>query len=137
MNSNLGRGYFSSKRVLYALCVVVGLLVCGVVYFRYNPSDSVYFPKCPFLLLTGLQCPWCGSQRAVHALLHLDFYSAFRYNALLVLSIPYIFLLLTAKVISYVPRFSRFPHLPIQHPIIIWSYLALVLLFWITRNIFQ
>ncbi|WP_225974845.1 DUF2752 domain-containing protein [Arachidicoccus ginsenosidivorans] len=52
--------------------------------------DSSWFPKCPFRSLTGLQCPGCGSQRAIHDLLNLDILGAFRENALMVVSIPYI-----------------------------------------------
>lgn len=57
----------------------------------YDPADFQLFPKCPFLYFTGYQCPGCGSQRAVHALLHLNFKEAFDYNALLTILIPYMF----------------------------------------------
>jgi len=61
-----------------------------IIYKRYSPIDSSWFPKCPFRSLTGLQCPGCGSQRAIHDLLNLDILGAFRENALMVVSIPYI-----------------------------------------------
>ncbi len=47
-------------------------------------------PKCPFKLLTGLNCPGCGIQRAVHALLHGRFAEAISYNYFLVYSVPYV-----------------------------------------------
>lgn len=68
--------------------VIVLLIVLGTIYFVFNPSKTALFPQCPFLLLTGFRCPGCGSQRAIHSLLHLDVVQAFSYNALLVSSIP-------------------------------------------------
>ncbi len=66
------------------------LLVLSVLYFVFDPAEHVVFPKCPFKMLTGWDCPGCGSQRAIHALLHGDVLSAFRLNALMVLAVPYL-----------------------------------------------
>lgn len=60
------------------------------VYYRYDPGLYAWFPKCPFRSLTGLQCPGCGSQRAIHALLHGQVIAAFQQNALVPLAIPYL-----------------------------------------------
>lgn len=43
---------------------------------------------CPFHAITGLRCPGCGSQRALHALLHGDLSTTFKMNALWILAIP-------------------------------------------------
>lgn len=66
---------------------MIGLIY---VYYRYNPENYAWFPKCPFKALTGLDCPGCGSQRAVHALLHGHVDEAFRQNALIPIAIPYL-----------------------------------------------
>lgn len=50
-------------------------------------------PRCMFHTLTGWECPGCGSQRLLHALLHGDVAGAWRANAFLLLSLPYIALL--------------------------------------------
>ena len=65
-----------------AVGVVVGL------YFL-DPVKYVLMPKCPFKMLTGLSCPGCGIQRAIHALLHGDVAGAVKYNFFLVYSGPY------------------------------------------------
>lgn len=53
--------------------------------FAGNPEDpTAGFLKCPLHWLTGLQCPLCGMQRAVHHLLHLRFARAFACNPWLV-----------------------------------------------------
>jgi hypothetical protein len=72
--------------------ILAGVSLFVIVYKVYNPYEYSFFPKCPFLELTGFQCPGCGSQRAIHFLLNLDIYHAFQENALLVISIPYIIL---------------------------------------------
>ena len=65
------------------------LLVVGMVYYFNNPAESWFFLKCPVNYVTGLNCPGCGSQRAIHELLHLNFKQAFAYNPLLIAAIPY------------------------------------------------
>lgn len=45
-------------------------------------------PRCWFNALTGLQCPGCGSQRAIHALLHGRVAEAWHYNAALFFALP-------------------------------------------------
>ena len=43
---------------------------------------------CPFHLLTGLNCPFCGTQRMVWALLHGYVSEAFHYNPLVFCLLP-------------------------------------------------
>lgn len=110
------------------------LIVLGVVYFIFNPSNVALFPQCPFLVLTGFRCPGCGSQRAIHSLLHLDIIQAFSYNALLVSSIPIVMILAYAEMIrTKKPQLYR----KIHRPIFIWIYLGIVILWGIGRNIFD
>ena len=66
------------------------LLVLAVAYTWLDPLDYAIFPKCPVKVLTGLDCPGCGSQRDIHALLNGQVAEAFRCNALMVLAIPYV-----------------------------------------------
>lgn len=62
-----------------------------------DPAESVWMPKCPFKLLTGLSCPGCGGQRAAHALLHGDVVGALRYNWFLIYAAPYLLLLIVER----------------------------------------
>lgn len=112
---------------------IILLLGAGLLYYTYNPESTAIFPRCPFLVLTDLKCPGCGSQRALHALLHLDVADAFRYNAMLVLSLPIIFLLLYAEAVrTKRPAF----YARIQRPAFIWVYFAAVILWMVARNVF-
>lgn len=122
------------RRPLIILLVAALLLVLGLVYYALDPSSSTLFPRCTFLSLTGYKCPGCGSQRAVHALLHGDLVAAFRYNALLLIAIPWIALCLFAE-----SRRTRNPRLyaRLNAPLLILLFLAMVLIWWLLRNIFN
>ena len=67
--------------------IVASLLIAALILFLFDPEKGG-FPGCPFRSLTGLLCPGCGSQRAVHDILHLRMGQAFKHNALLVSSVP-------------------------------------------------
>lgn len=108
------------------------LVVAAVIYYVYDPATTP-FPRCPFLVLTGWECPGCGSQRAIHSLLHLDIAAAWRYNAMLVLSIPYVVLLVVAEWLGR-RRQSRLYRV-LNSEVLIWSYFALVVAWWILRNV--
>lgn len=113
---------------------IIGIIaIVGLIYFFYNPVDNNLFPKCPFYCLTGLKCPGCGSQRAIHYLLHLDLSRAFKYNALLILSLPIV------VVLGYVELNRRkYPnlYLKIHNVRFIWGYFITTISWWIVRNIF-
>lgn len=74
------------KKMLFVLII---LFIGGVVLYLLNPSSYWFMPKCPFKLITGLSCPGCGIQRAIHAMLHGKFTEAITYNYYLVYSGPY------------------------------------------------
>ncbi len=118
------------------LLVVAGLvmLVLGFIYYALDPSTSDAFPRCSFLSLTGYKCPGCGGQRAVHALLNGDVAGAFRFNALLMIAVPWMGLCLFAE-----SRRTRNPRLYARlNPELLMSlFLALTLSWWLLRNIFD
>ena len=74
------------KTFFFATCALcaVGLLV----FFLFDPTKVSIFPPCVFHQLTGLDCPGCGAQRALHQLLHGHIIPALRLNAMFVLSLP-------------------------------------------------
>ena len=122
------------RRSLVITIVIALLLVFGFIYFAVDPASSNVFPRCTFLTLTGYKCPGCGSQRAIHALLHGDVAEAFKYNAMLLVSIPWIALCLYAE--SQRVRNPRL-YVRLNAPLLIWLFLAMVLIWWLLRNIFN
>ena len=110
-----------SRSVASVLAVVV--VIAGLTFlYIWSPSEISYFPRCPFLALTGYQCPGCGTLRGIHALLHFRIVDALRYNLLMVASIPVILLMLI---------WSRFRFDVISARVI----LAVTLFWWLIRNI--
>lgn len=120
------------RKVWLGISVAVVLIAAVAIYYTFDPTTTP-FPRCPFLVLTGWECPGCGSQRAIHSLLHLDIAAAWRYNAMLVLSIPYVVLLLVAEWFGR-RRQSRLYRV-VNSEVLIWSYFALVVAWWILRNV--
>lgn len=123
-----------SEPLMRKILILTGIVLAGAIYFYFNPANTHLFPKCPFLSITGFKCPGCGSQRAVHALLHLDISSAFFYNALLVASLPIIAVLAFSEIKrgTYPSLYSK-----IHNPLFIWVYFAIVIAWCISRNIFN
>lgn len=121
-----------SWRITAGVAVAFAVAAALVLLYRMDPSDSVLAPKCPFHLLTGLDCPGCGSQRAIHSLLHLQFGEAFRYNAMMVISIPFLILL----VLAYLNR-KRWPRLyaALNSQAVIWTVLVIIIAWWVIRNL--
>lgn len=79
-----------SRKRFKILIFSIFALTLLLIYGWFDPSTSHFFPKCPVKTLTHYDCPGCGSQRAIHALLNFEFREAFRQNALLVLALPYL-----------------------------------------------
>ena len=124
------------KKYIKWIFISISLIVFYVVYSYFNPYQVDFFPKCPFLLLTGYKCPGCGSQRAIHYLFNFDIYHAFKENMLLVISIPYLivgayFDLVKIKTEKQL-RIRKF--LFGQKAIMV--ILVIVIGFWILRNVF-
>lgn len=106
-----------------------------VIYILFDPAQFAIFPKCPFHLLTGWDCPGCGSQRTIHALLHGQVGQAFSHNPLLTLSFPYLF---AAVYLEYFDGKKQYPRLRRflmgrNACIVIF---CIVILFWVGRNVF-
>ena len=53
--------------------LLIGFTGLAVLFFFLDPAKHTIFPRCVFNSLTGYYCPGCGSQRAIHSMLHLDF----------------------------------------------------------------
>ena len=115
--------------------LVAGILVAvlvGALYFRFDPA-SCPFPRCPFLTLTGLKCPGCGSQRALHHLLHGEVLAAGNSNFLFVLALPYVLFGLALEYSAwgrkqYALRRRWYGY---RASLLVF---AIVSLFWIARN---
>lgn len=112
--------------------VVIILLITGY-YFFLNPYEQEYFfISCPFYKITGFQCSGCGSQRAFHEILHLNFREAFHQNALVLFGIPYFSLIFFTSFFQ--EKFAKLRQLLIGKKTIIILFF-IVILFGIFRNL--
>ncbi len=65
---------------------LAGYAAFGLGVTTLYATTGIGFP-CPFLMLTGWQCPFCGGTRLGSALLHGDIASAFAYNPVVFVSL--------------------------------------------------
>ncbi len=117
--------------VRFGLAAVVACAI-GVLYW-FDPVGAIWFPKCPFHLLTGWHCPGCGSTRAVHALLHGDLAGALAYNALLVCAVPLLLAVSIGHVVSHGYRLTHWTTR--MSPRWIWLVVGILTVFTVLRNI--
>ena len=119
-----------SRRVwiTVGLIAVVSLFAA---YYLIGPESGLY-PRCMFRQLSGLECPGCGSQRAIHALLHGHISEAWSYNALLLIEMPLIALMLAAGSMSrHFPRL----HAALNSRTLIVTLLVTIIGWTIIRNL--
>lgn len=114
-----------------ALLLAAAGLLCAVgvvIFFVFDPTQVTFFPPCLFHQITGLDCPGCGAQRALHQLLHGNFIAALRLNAMFVVSLPF--------AAWFGLRWMLRPSMPVfRNSRWLWFYLAAWILFGVLRNL--
>lgn len=120
------------KYTLIVFGIFIGLIFI-YIYYKINPAEQDWMPKCTFHSMTGLHCPGCGSQRAIHDFLHGNILEGFKHNFLIGLGILVLvyklFIALRAKF--YPEKSSNLLYSP-NTP---WIILIFILSFWVLRNI--
>lgn len=120
------------RRLLLILLTLALVTMAGVIYFQFDPSQHKWFPRCLFLTLTGYQCPGCGTQRALHALLHGQWSEAWHYNAGLLIALPVLAIYLLGEIKRTAwPRYYR----AISHPLAVNLIPVALVAWWILRNL--
>ncbi len=120
------------KRIIQGGLLII-IIVLAVLFFMLDPAKNVIFPKCAFHSLTGYYCPGCGSQRAIHSLLHLNFLGVISNNflflpAVLLIFYHYVHPLANRKFHWRLPNIFYFKSTP-------WIIFTVIMLFWFFRNI--
>ena len=112
------------------------LLLLGVIalfYFTINPSEVNFLPRCPLYSTTGVYCPGCGSQRALHDLLHFNIKEVIGHNLLFLLGLFIIVYHISVEGINFFSK-TNIKNL-LYHPKTPIILLIIIILFWILRNI--
>jgi len=117
-----------------AASAVVAMAAGGLsVIYLLNPGTSDLYPPCPFLSLTGLYCPGCGTLRALHQLTRGHPLAALDLNPLMVLLLPFVaYFLASHAMLALTGRpLKKF----FVRPAWIWALLGVVLVYWLLRNV--
>lgn len=105
----------------------------GLLLRLFPPGHYAIYPACPLHSLTGLECPACGSTRAIAALLAGRWTDAWHYNPLAVLLAPCLAAFLLLQLYSAL-RYDRWRPVPYP-PLAARAILAVALLFGVLRNV--
>ncbi len=109
------------------------VLLAGAAYlFWFEPGKSGIFLPCPFRLLTGFNCPGCGTTRALHQILHGHLETAFMLNPLFLIAIPFLLFALLRYSVA-VMRGGRPRPNAVPAPFL-YALFFIILTFWIFRN---
>ena len=118
-----------------AVVLTVGVLfaaLAALVLFCFDPRQYHFYPVCFFHQTTGLLCPGCGALRAMHQLLHGHLAAAFRFNPVLIASLPFVFWAGARFALQ------KARHQPLSlslRPAWLWLILAAVLVISVLRNL--
>jgi Protein of unknown function (DUF2752) len=110
---------------------VAAVALMGCLAVR-DPNEAGAYPLCPFRAITGWDCPGCGSLRGLHALALGDVRVMADQNLLLLVAVPFI----VWRYVAWVRR--RALGLPAREPgspVLVVIIAAIVLLFWVVRNL--
>jgi len=120
---------FDLLRIVVGI-VVFFLIISGLSYITAGIDFLKFFPAvsiCPFRFITGFKCPGCGM---THAFIHLSQFKIACATKKNIFSIP-----LLLVMIIYLFSGKRIKLL--YSPVIKYSLLLLIILFWILRLYFK
>jgi hypothetical protein len=114
--------------LLAAGAAAAGVTLLAVV----DPNQPGHYPTCPFLALTGLYCPGCGSLRAIHDLAHGDLAGAMARNPLTIFA-------LAGLLVAYAAWARRLwrgdPRRWVAPPWLIYAMFGVIVVFGVLRNL--
>lgn len=120
-------------KIVFRTGLLISIAALAVLFYILDPSEHQLFPKCIFYSLTGYYCPGCGSQRAIHGLLHLNFASVVSNNFLFLPAVAAIIYHYMQMLLNW--KFNLGLQNIFYHKNTPWIVLVLVILFWILRNL--
>jgi hypothetical protein len=68
--------------------LLLGGAAIGFSALALRPPVAGAYPACPWLTITGMDCPFCGGLRSATAMLHGDWATAVDYNLLAAVMVP-------------------------------------------------
>lgn len=90
------------KARLKKVCIIGAVLLlsgCALVFIHLRFGVGI---PCMFHLITGLQCPGCGTTRMIMSLLKLDFRSAWHYNPVMLVMLPFLAYIIISDTVHWI-----------------------------------
>lgn len=134
MRAELHRRFGSHGPVMWTAVITAAVAVtAALAWFMYafDPLKTPFYPKCPSKTLLGIDCPGCGTARAVHALVHGDIGTAWHYNPFLFFAVALLAVLAVAPGFTPQSRLRRV----IDSPAFVIAVTVLIILWTVARNI--
>ena len=123
----------SKQRLIKAVAIALIATALIFLYLRFVEATG-FMPRCLIKWGTGYDCPGCGSQRALLALVHGHPLQALQYNLILIPALAYLALLLAAWLCPNSTRLKRISEIATS-PLVLVG-IAIVILAWaIVRNV--
>lgn len=117
------------------LFIIIILLSSLTLLYEYDPRETEWMPQCFFYKMTGLKCPGCGLQRAIHEILHGDLSAAWHYNHYLFIALPYISIVFIQPYLKHPLIFSKVA-LFFTNQYVAICFIIYTSLWWIMRNLY-
>ncbi len=122
------------RRVQAPVVLAAGVLLVTLALYLRDPHQPGSWGFCPWLVLTGTECPGCGGLRAVNDLTHGNLAAAASSNLLVVAAIPVVAVLWLRWLTDRWRGVAR--HVSSRR-VLLWCgvLLALALVFDVVRNL--
>lgn len=105
----------------------------GFIYYLWVVITEIYIP-CIFREITGFKCPGCGIAHMFVAISRFDLSGAFLVNPLMFICLPLWGIIYIVSKVYYIKTGYKMNGGKVV-PFLEYSFLFLIVLFWIMRNI--
>lgn len=108
------------------------ILLTAIVSYMLFLKNFIEIPMCPVYKYLGLYCPACGGTRAVISFFHFHIIDSILYNPIVLYTIITSTLYLIIETINFILKKS----ISLPWKILIYIGLAILVINWITQNLF-
>lgn len=119
------------KRLLKVLIINTLIILLLISYYYLNKYFHIGIP-CLFYKITSFKCPGCGITRMLFSILKLDFKSAFFYNPVVFILLPFIIFYIIYQEYIYITKQNNKLKIP---NFIYYLIIFVLIIFGILRNI--
>ena len=111
------------------------MLTAAMIFLYLRITSALgWMPLCPVHALTGLSCPGCGSQRALHALLDGEPLKAWGYNYIIPFTLAYVAICGMHWIFPDSTRIERI-YRRLTTPMALYALLGAVIAWTVARNL--